>query len=73
MLSLAIWVSIPVAPAPAAFVEELPAVSWNNSILSNPTQLLLAPVSRIKFPFIPLIVAFISRCCVLDTLKFIFL
>lgn len=73
MLFLAIWVNIPVAPAPAALVAEFPAVRWNNSIPSNPRQVLLAPVSRMKFPFVPLMVAFINRCCVLDTLKFIFL
>ena len=45
-----------------AFVFELLAFSLNSSILSNPTQLLEAPVSKINSPLTPLISAFMVRC-----------
>jgi len=38
---------MPVAPAPAAFVSENWACNLKYSTLSKPTQLLLAPVSKI--------------------------
>ena len=49
------------------------AFKLNSSILSKPTQLLEAPVSKIKFPVTPFILALINKCCVLETLKLSFL
>jgi hypothetical protein len=52
---------MPMAPAPAALVLECPALRWKSSILSNPTQLLEAPVSKIKLPEMLLIVALTNK------------
>ena len=55
------FVCILEAPAPTAIISESITFSLNLSIASKPTQLLEAPVSKIKRPLTPLIVALISK------------
>jgi len=50
-----------VAPAPAAFISLSSANKSKNSTASVPTQELEAPVSKMKFPSIPLILAESSK------------
>ena len=58
------FVSILVAPAPAAKILESFTLRLKVLTASKPTQELDAPVSKLKRPFTPFKVALISKCLV---------
>ena len=65
-LDFEILVNMSEAPAPTAFISESLTLRLKRSIASKPTQLLEAPVSRIKRPLMPLIVALMTEALELN-------